>query len=120
MWNFIYGMQPNSGWYSIYPSGTPVERYCDFNTTLFDRRDFVLALWLNMSDPEEQCPPEFRNITQEGIRLCSRNSTPGCSSINATSIAGYTYSRVCGSTIGYAYYTVKAVVWKKNTLMDLA
>ena len=66
------------------------------------------VLHYNVSDPQQHCPPNsFKVVTRDGLRLCGRSSGEGCKSVYPT-VTGYTYSRVCGSIIGYAYNTPDA------------
>ena len=71
-----------------------------------------LGLWyrlifLNMSDPSQECPPTWREYT-DGVRACGRpvNGTGSCAAI--LHLTGQTYSRVCGRLIGYQYKTPDA------------
>ena len=58
--------------------------------------------YLNMSDPSHQCPTPWRMYGTGNIRVCGRaNSTTGSCSSVAFSMAGRSYSRVCGRLIGY-------------------
>ena len=57
---------------------------------------------LDMTDPNQQCPPNFRLITQSK-RLCGRR-TNGCDSVKYTN-SGVRYSKVCGRVIGYQFGT---------------
>ena len=53
--------------------------------------------YLNMSDPTQQCPSVWREIT----RVCGRRSTsPSCEGLNYTT-GGEQYDQVCGRIIGY-------------------
>ena len=56
--------------------------------------------YLNMSDPSQQCPSVWREITTPH-RVCGRNSTTGsCEGLNYTT-GGEQYNQVCGRIIGY-------------------
>ena len=69
------------------------------------KKTWMRVFHLNMSDPQDQCPPyHFRTVTGDGLRLCGRSSGPGCKSMYPTS-SGYAYSRVCGSITGYKYHS---------------
>ena len=54
---------------------------------------------LDMSDPNQQCPPNWRLITAP-VRACGPMSGSSCSSAVYPS-NGESYSRVCGRVIGY-------------------
>ena len=97
-----------SGWYWIqFRAGSaPVQLFCDFKIELLGKQTWMRVLHLNMSNPQQHCPPyNFRTVTEDGLRLCGRSSTPSCSSMYPTA-SGYAYSRVCGSLVGYAYHTI--------------
>ena len=55
-----------------------------------------------MSDPSEDCPPEFVLISEEGVRACGWQPSLGgsCDSITFSSNE-LSYSEVCGKVIGY-------------------
>ena len=96
-----------SGWYWIqFRDGqAPFSVFCDFTTELMGKQNWMRVFHLNMSNPQDQCPPyHFRTVTGDGLRLCGRSSGPGCKSMYPTA-SGYAYSRVCGSFIGYVYRT---------------
>ena len=58
---------------------------------------------LNMSDPSQQCPSAWREVTMDGIRVCARpNSTEG-SCPGVLYHASRQYSKVCGRVIGYQF-----------------
>ena len=58
---------------------------------------------LNMTDPSQQCPSAWREVTMDGIRVCARpNSTEG-SCPGVLYHASYQYSKVCGRVIGYQF-----------------
>jgi len=57
--------------------------------------------YLNMSDPSQQCPSAWREITTPH-RTCGRRSTSGasCEGLNYTTGSAQ-YNQVCGRIIGY-------------------
>ena len=59
------------------------------------------AVYLNMSDPNQQCPSNW-NLTTTPIRGCGRRATSGgvCDSVTY-SVYGRTYSYVCGRILAY-------------------
>ena len=58
---------------------------------------------LNMSDPSQQCPSAWREVTMDGIRVCARpNSTEG-SCPGVVYHASGQYSKICGRAIGYQF-----------------
>ena len=94
-----------SGYYSIYNStGHPNRVYCDMtrrcgcNST----GGWMRVAFLNMTDPNQQCPDGLRLITSPK-RTCGR-STPeeGCASVVYQTF-GHDYSRVCGKIRAYQF-----------------
>ena len=57
--------------------------------------------YFNMSDPNQQCPPDWREYNTSRIRACGRQ-TGGCTSKIYT-INDRLYSKVCGRALGYQY-----------------
>ena len=62
--------------------------------------------YLNMSDSSHSCPG-LREVTYDGIRLCTRNSS-AFNNVNVCTSAtfpsnGTTYNQVCGRVIGYIF-----------------
>ena len=55
--------------------------------------------YLNMTDPNEQCPPGFRLYEGIEVGACGRNYS-GCESVTYPSL-DISYSQVCGRVIGY-------------------
>ena len=66
--------------------------------------------YLDMSDPSQDCPTEFRMYNENGVRGCGRlvSSNPSCDSKNFSS-NGITYSEMCGRVLGYQYATPDAI-----------
>lgn len=67
--------------------------------------------YLNMTDPTQQCPPEWNLITSPK-RTCGRSTGSSCSSPSVpctcdsaifSNTLGMQYSQVCGRVIGYQY-----------------
>ena len=58
---------------------------------------------LNMTDPSQQCPSAWRDVTIEGIRVCARPNSPAGSCPGVLYHASYRYSKVCGRVIGYQF-----------------
>ena len=57
--------------------------------------------YFDMSDPGEQCPPDWREYNTSGIRACGRQ-TGGCTSKTYTTNSQL-YSKVCGRALGYQF-----------------
>ena len=63
--------------------------------------DWTRAVYLNMSDPNQQCPSNWTLVTTP-IRGCGRRNISLYSCDSATfSVHGHTYSFVCGRILGY-------------------
>uniref|UniRef100_A0A1X7SI66 Uncharacterized protein n=1 Tax=Amphimedon queenslandica TaxID=400682 RepID=A0A1X7SI66_AMPQE len=57
---------------------------------------------LNMSDPNEKCPTQFRTYSSGGVRACGRPVTNSGSCVGITFPSrDIKYSQVCGKVIGY-------------------
>ena len=59
--------------------------------------------YLNMSDPSQQCPSAWKEVTFDGIRLCGRPTTGFQSCPGTLYPVRDQYSRVCGRVIGYQF-----------------
>ena len=94
-----------SGYYLIYNStGYPNSVYCDMtrrcgcNSTGW----WMRVAFLNMTDPNQQCPDGLRLITSPK-RTCGRSTpTVGCASVMYQTF-GHEYSRVCGRIRAYQF-----------------
>uniref|UniRef100_A0A1X7SSY1 Fibrinogen C-terminal domain-containing protein n=1 Tax=Amphimedon queenslandica TaxID=400682 RepID=A0A1X7SSY1_AMPQE len=59
---------------------------------------------LNMTDPNEKCPTQFRTYSKDGVRACGRPVTNSGSCVGITLPSrDIKYSQVCGKVIGYRY-----------------
>ena len=60
---------------------------------------------VNMSDPSQQCPSAWREVTMHGIKVCARpNSTDSEGSCPGVLYhASGQYSKICGRVIGYQF-----------------
>ena len=96
-----------SGYYHIVTSSSGViHAYCDTsvrNCSCIASVGWMRVANLDMTDPTQQCPDEFKliNRTEPPLRTCGRpNGTYGC--VSTTFRAhGIEYSRVCGRIVGY-------------------
>ena len=87
-----------SGYYNITLSnGTTTTVYCDMDLNCNGERGWMRVGYLNMTDPNEQCPPGFRLYEENGVRACGRQST-GCVSVTYPS-HDISYSQVCGELL---------------------
>ena len=58
---------------------------------------------LDMTDPSQQCPTAWREVTMDGIRVCARPNSTERSCPGVLYNASYRYSKVCGRVIGYQF-----------------
>ena len=112
---FLHPSAP-SGYYWVSGKATlSVEVYCDMGRRCCGREGgWARVGYLDMTDPSQQCPEEFRFIsapTGSG-RLCTRGqrNESGCSSM-IFKTNGMQYSRVCGRVIAYQHETPNAFGW---------
>ena len=66
--------------------------------------------YLDMTDPNQQCPPNWQEISTSGVRSCARINSAGasCDSVSYPNTGGNSYSQVCGRVIGYQYCSTDA------------
>ena len=109
-----------SGYYWIRSSnGTAVQLYCDMarqcgcNETT---GGWTRIAFLNMTDPSQQCPQEWRENTSPR-RTCRRTNGASCESVNYQN-NGISYSRVCGRVIGYQYCSTDGFALRNNPTID--
>ena len=78
-----------------------------------------LVASLNMTDPVQQCPPEWQEITVSGVRTCARisSNSSSCNSVVYPS-NGTRYNQVCGRIIGYQYCTADAFGFRPGDDID--
>ncbi|XP_019854327.1 PREDICTED: uncharacterized protein LOC109583425 isoform X2 [Amphimedon queenslandica] len=103
----ILSKWPNSpsGYYNITDvNGHTHDVYCHMETLCGKGGGWRRIASLNMTDPNEKCPTQFRFYSQDGVRACGRPVT------NSGSYVGITfpsrdikYSQVCGKVIGYQF-----------------
>ena len=104
-----------SGYYNITLSnGTTTTVYCDMDLNCNGTRGWMRVGYLNMTDPNEQCPPGFRLHEENGVRACGRY-TSGCLSVTYPSY-DISYSQVCGRVIGYQQGSTDAL---QNHYLDI-
>ena len=98
----------NSGYYWISANGTsPLEVYCDMNRHCCNSPGgWMRVAYLNMTDPTQQCPDGWRELTSP-IRTCRRANGSYMNSVRFNT-HGILYNRVCGRIIGYQYGTPEA------------
>ena len=106
----ILSKWPNSpsGYYSLVDvNGHTRHVYCHMETLCGQGGGWRRIASLNMTDPNEKCPTQFRTYSQDGVRACGRPATNSGSCVGITfSSRDIRYSQVCGRVIGYQYHTV--------------
>ena len=97
-----------SGYYSIKSSnGTISPVYCDMTTQSCSSGTggWTRVAYLDMTDPTEECPSVWREITSP-IRTCGRSTNgAGCDSVTYPT-NGIQYSNVLGRVVGYQFGSV--------------
>ena len=105
----ILSKWPNSpsGYYSLVDvNGHTRHVYCHMETLCGKGGGWRRIASLNMTDPNEKCPTQFRTYSQNGVRACGRPATSSGSCVGITfSSRDIRYSQVCGRVIGYQYRT---------------
>ena len=102
-----------SGYYWIRSSnGTAVQVYCDMDKVCGcnSTGGWTRVAYLNMKDPNQQCPSAWTLQTRssEPRRLCRMTGSGlGCESATYSTF-GMNYSHVCGRVTGYQYATTDA------------
>ena len=96
-----------SDYYTIADSnGHTRHVYCHMEELCGSNEGWMRVAYLNMSDPNEQCPEGFRLYEENGVRACGRPTTSSSSCISTTYPSkGISYSQVCGKVIGYQFGT---------------
>ena len=96
--------QLSSGMYWLKPctSEQAVQVYCDLEKEFpTGTKGWVRVANLNMTDPNQQCPPNFNLSYTQPKRLCGKSTDGnGCNSVNYTT-SGLQYNKVCGRVVGY-------------------
>ena len=103
----ILNKLPNSpsGYYSLVDvNGTTHQVYCHMETLCGKGGGWTRIASLNMTDPNENCPAQFRLYSEGGVRACGRpvSKTGNCVGTMFSS-RDIKYSQVCGKVIGYQY-----------------
>ena len=83
-------------------NGTVVQLYCDMARQCCNETTggWTRVAFLNMTDPNQHCPPAWREITSP-VRVCGRFANFGsCESVFYPT-NGVSYSQVCGRVIAY-------------------
>ena len=99
----IYQGHP-SDYYWLNVTNEPQLVYCSLNENCCCGESdgkWMRIAYLNMSDPNAQCPDGWREV-QSPIRTCRRQMDTSINSVNYTSY-GIPYSRVCGRIVAYQF-----------------
>ena len=89
-----------SGYYTLVSGSV----YCHMEDLCNTSGGWTRIAYLNMSDPQEQCPSGFKLYNQNGIRGCGRSLQKNyCKSLKFSS--NIQYSQFCGKLIGYQYWS---------------
>ena len=96
-----------SGLYQIETGSGIIQVYCDINPrncTCNSTGGWMRVANIDMTDPNQQCPEEFKliNRTEPPLRTCGRPVGSGRGCVSTTfPVHGIQYSHVCGRIIGY-------------------
>ena len=99
-----------SGYYQLGTRRGAVSMYCNMNELCGSKGGWTRIAYLNMGDPNENCPPGFRLYQKGGIKTCGRptSSVGSCTSVKFLA-DDISYSQVCGRVVGYQYASPDAV-----------
>ena len=101
----ILSKWPNSpsGYYNLADvNGHTRHVYCHMETLCGKGGGWRRIASLNMTDPNEKCPTQFRPYSSGGVRACGRPDTNSGSCVGITFPSrDIKYSQVCGKVIGY-------------------
>ena len=103
-------------WLQNCASTSPVLVYCDLEKSFSTgTKGWVRVANLNMTDPNQQCPPNF-NLYKQPKRLCGkRTNGNGCDSVIFTT-NGLQYNKVCGRVVGYQQGSPDAFTSQDDTI----
>ena len=101
----ILSKWPNSpsGYYNLADvNGHTRHVYCHMETLCGKGGGWRRIASLNMTDPNEKCPTQFRTYSRSGVRACGRPVTNSGSCVGITFPSrDIKYSQLCGKVIGY-------------------
>ena len=99
-----------SGYYQLGTRRGAVSMYCNMNELCGSKGGWTRIAYLNMGDPNENCPSGFRLYQKGGIKTCGRltSSVGSCTSVKFLA-DDISYSQVCGRVVGYQYASPDAV-----------
>ena len=78
-------------------------------------------VYVNMTDPVQACPEQWRLYTQGTARACGRQTTSGasCDAVQF-SIDGNAYTQVCGRVTGYQYASPDASNYRNGADYEIS
>ena len=99
-----------SGYYQLGTRRGAVSMYCNMNELCGSKGGWTRIAYLNMGDPNENCPSGFRLYQKGGIKTCGRptSSVGSCTSVKFLA-DDINYSQVCGRVVGYQHGSPDAV-----------
>ena len=113
---------PSQNYWITNSSGAAIQVYCDMTRSCSCSSASIggwsRVAYLNMTDPTQQCPPAWREIT-EPVRACGRTNetsmSPATSRMGGCSSASFStynisFSHICGRIIGYQFGSPDAFV----------
>ena len=100
-----------SGYYQLGTRRGPVSTYCNMNGLCGSKGGWTRIGYLNMGNPNENCPSGFRLYQNGGIKTCGRatSSAGSCTSVKFLA-DDISYSQVCGRVVGYQHGSPDAVI----------
>ena len=95
----------SSGYYNITVNGTISTVYCNMDEVCGSGDGWTRVAYLNMSDPQQQCPSTLQLYQANGVRACGRIPlVRGCKTVDSFSSYYISYTEICGQVIGYQYW----------------
>ena len=88
-----------SGWYEISSEAV----YCYMGERCSTAGPWRRVLYLDMTDPSQTCPKNFRIYSSNGVRTCGRPSGDGGCVDTVSPTSSLSYSKICGRVIGYQW-----------------
>ena len=101
---------PSEFYWITSSNGTAIQIYCDMDRECTCSSNsaggWSRVAYLNMTDPTQQCPPEW-NETTGAVRACGRTNETlfgggGCSSASFSTYS-ISYSHICGRIVAYQF-----------------
>ena len=103
---------PSGNYWIRSSDGNAIQVYCDMSRLCCNEttEGWTRVAFLNMTDPNQQCPQAWRELLVSGVRSCARTSTTSasCDSAFYANTGGNSYSQVCGRVTGYQYCVTDA------------